>query len=109
MARRSNRGWIAHAAYLAEATLLLRWFARPPVDHLHAHFATNTAFIAMLCRVMGGPPYSFTVHGPDDFDRAHILGLPEKIAHAKVVFSVSHYGVSQLCAGAITGIGARSM
>lgn len=96
LARRSNRGWIAHAAYLAEAALLLRWFTRRPVDHLHAHFATNTAFIAMLCRVMGGPPFSFTVHGPDDFDRAHILGLPDKIARAKVVFSVSHYGVSQL-------------
>jgi colanic acid/amylovoran biosynthesis glycosyltransferase len=96
MARRSDRGVIAHVAYLAEAALLLRWFTRRPVDHLHAHFATNTALIAMLCRVMGGPPYSFTAHGPDDFDRAHMLGLPEKITRAKVVFSVSHYGVSQL-------------
>jgi glycosyltransferase involved in cell wall biosynthesis len=96
MARRSNRGVIAHVAYLAEAAVLLRWFTRRTVDHLHAHFATNTALIAMLCRAMGGPPYSFTAHGPDDFDRAHMLGLPEKIARAKVVFSVSNYGVSQL-------------
>jgi glycosyltransferase involved in cell wall biosynthesis len=93
---RSDRGLIAHLAYLAEAALLLRWLVRRPVDHLHAHFATNTASIAMLCRMLGGPPYSFTAHGPDDFDRAHLLGLEQKIARAKVVFSVSSFGRSQL-------------
>ncbi|HUB82398.1 MAG TPA: glycosyltransferase family 4 protein [Bryobacteraceae bacterium] len=96
LGHRSDRGWLAHIAYLAEAALLVRCFDRNPVDHLHAHFATNTAFIAMLCRIMGGPAYSFTAHGPDDFDRAHLLGLSEKIARAKAVFSVSQYGRSQL-------------
>jgi colanic acid/amylovoran biosynthesis glycosyltransferase len=96
LGRHGDRGLVAHLAYLAEAALLLRWLARKPVDHLHAHFATNTTSIAMLCRTMGGPPYSFTAHGPDDFDRAPSLGLDRKIAGAKVVFSVSYYGRSQL-------------
>ena len=95
-ARRSDRGLLTHVAYLAEAAVLLRCFIARPVDHLHAHFAANTASIAMLCRLLGGPSYSFTAHGPDDFDRAHLLGLEEKIACAKVVFSVSYYGRSQL-------------
>ena len=93
---RSSRGFLAHLAYLAEACALLRCLARRPVDHLHAHFANNTASIAMLCRMMGGPSYSFTAHGPDDFDYAPLLGLEEKIARAKAVFSVSHFGRGQL-------------
>lgn len=94
--RRSDRGVVAHIAYLAEASLLLQRVARAHVDHVHAHFAANTASIAMLCRMMGGPPYSFTAHGPDDFDRARLLGLQDKIARARFVFSVSSYGRSQL-------------
>jgi colanic acid/amylovoran biosynthesis glycosyltransferase len=93
---RSDRGFLAHVAYVAEASALLRCLTRRPVDHLHAHFANNTASIAMLCRIMGGPSYSFTAHGPDDFDRAPLLGLEEKIARAKVVFSVSYFGRGQL-------------
>ena len=93
---RSDRGMIANLVYLAEASVLLHWLVERPVDHLHAHFATNTASIAMLCHMMGGPPYSFTAHGPDDFDRAHLLGLEAKIARAKAVFSVSYFGRSQL-------------
>ena len=30
----------------------------------------------MLTRVLGGPPYSFTVHGPDEFEKP--MGLEEK-------------------------------
>lgn len=93
---RSDRGLLVHFAYLAEASVLLRCFEKENVDHLHAHFATNTASIAMLCHAMGGPPYSFTAHGPDDFDRARQLGLEQKIARARFVLSVSYFGRSQL-------------
>lgn len=93
---RGYRGVVAHLAYLAEAALLLKLLRQRGVRHVHAHFATNTAFIAMLCRMLGGPPYSFTAHGPDDFDLAYGLALDEKIARAKVVFSISHYGRTQL-------------
>jgi glycosyltransferase involved in cell wall biosynthesis len=92
----SDRGLIRHLAYLVEACVLLRWFARVRVDHVHAHFATNPAAVAMLCRMLGGPRYSFTVHGPDDFDRARSLSLPEKIGRARFVITVSSYGRSQL-------------
>lgn len=93
---RSDRGVARSIAYLAEACVLLRWFRQSQIDHLHAHFGTNPAAVAMLCRVLGGPPYSFTAHGPDEFDRAPSLALNEKIARAAFVLSVSSYGCSQL-------------
>ena len=30
---------------------------------------TNWTTVAMLCRVLGGPSYSFTAHGPEEFDK----------------------------------------
>ncbi len=94
--RGSDRGVLVHLIYLVEACVLLRWFTQERVDHVHAHFATNPAAVAMLCHVLGGPPYTFAAHGPDDFDRARFLGLTEKISRARFVISVSSYGRSQL-------------
>jgi glycosyltransferase involved in cell wall biosynthesis len=94
--RRSDRGVIVHLAYLAEACVLARWLAADPVEHLHAHFGTNSATVAMLCHEMGGPAFSFTVHGPEEFDRATVLGLDEKIARARFVVAVSEFGRGQL-------------
>lgn len=64
--------------------------------HLHAHFGTNPATVAMLCRRLGGPPYSFTVHGPEEFEKAPLLGLGEKIARAAFVIAISDFGRGQL-------------
>jgi glycosyltransferase involved in cell wall biosynthesis len=64
---------------------------------VHAHFGTNPATVALLCRALGGPPWSFTVHGPEEFDRPEQLGLGEKIARAAFAVAVSDFGRSQLC------------
>jgi glycosyltransferase involved in cell wall biosynthesis len=97
LGRRSERGVLRHLAYLAEACLLVRWLrAESNVQHLHAHFGTNSAAVAMLARLLGGPPYSFTVHGPEEFDHPVELALPEKIRHAAAVVAVSSFGRSQL-------------
>jgi glycosyltransferase involved in cell wall biosynthesis len=97
LARTGERGLTVHLTYLAEACLLRRWLRAGDVAHLHAHFGTNPAAVAMLCRILGGPPYSFTVHGPDEFDRACSLGMEAKTRHAAFVVAISHYGRSQLC------------
>jgi hypothetical protein len=78
LGRRSDRGLARHFAYLAEACVLLGMARKQHIDHVHAHFGTNPTAVAMLCRRMGGPPYSFTVHGPDEFDKATILGFASK-------------------------------
>ena len=53
--------------------------------------------VAMLCRELGGPTFSFTVHGPEEFDKPEFLGLREKIRRAAFVVAVSSFGRGQLC------------
>lgn len=93
---RSDRGLLRHLAYLAEAAVLARWLEQDHVDHVHAHFGTNSAAVALLCHALGGPSYSFTVHG-SEFDKPEFLGLGEKIRHAAFAVAVSSYGRAQLC------------
>ncbi len=93
---RSHRGVLRHLAYLAEACVLSRWLRRDGVEHVHAHFGTNSAMVALLCHQLGGPPYSFTVHGPEEFDRPEALGLAEKVRHAAFTVAVSSFGRAQL-------------
>ncbi|HEX3698273.1 MAG TPA: glycosyltransferase family 4 protein [Polyangia bacterium] len=97
LGRRSERGFLRHFIYAAEACVLLRWLRRAGgVTHLHAHFGTNSAAVAMFARILGGPPYSFTVHGPEEFDSPQALSLAEKIERASAVIAVSSFGRSQL-------------
>jgi colanic acid/amylovoran biosynthesis glycosyltransferase len=93
---RSDGGLLKHLAYFTEACLLRAWLSRTDVSHVHAHFGTNAAAVAMLCRRLGGPTYSFTVHGPDEFDRVTQMALREKIADAKFVAAISSFCRSQL-------------
>lgn len=86
-----------HLVYLLEAAHLARRCDDVGTKHLHAHFGTNSATVAMLARVMGGPRYSFTVHGPEEFDAPAALSLGDKIAQAAFVVAVSSFGRSQLC------------
>jgi len=85
-----------HAAYLGEAARLKILCAERGVDHVHAHFGTNSTTVAALCHALGGPRYSFTAHGPEEFDRPDELGLAAKIAGASFVVGVSSFGRSQL-------------
>jgi colanic acid/amylovoran biosynthesis glycosyltransferase len=91
-----DRGLLIHLAYLAEACVLLGWAKDANISHIHAHFAFNPTTVAMLCHVLGGPTYSFTVHGPEEIDRAIILSLEEKIKRATFVAPISSYCKSQL-------------
>jgi colanic acid/amylovoran biosynthesis glycosyltransferase len=95
MARQTDRPFAYHLAYLAEACKVLPWLKIKQIEWLHAHFGTNSAEVAMLTHSLGGPPYSFTAHGPEEFMRP--VGLPEKIRRAAFVIAISSFGKSQLC------------
>ncbi|MEH3159094.1 MAG: glycosyltransferase [Sphingomonas taxi] len=92
----SPKALVRHAAYLGEAAWLVRRFRATPVDHLHAHFGTNPAMVARLARRLGGPPYSFTIHGPDEFDQPDALDLHGKVAEARAVMVISSFCRSQV-------------
>ncbi|MFW8635520.1 glycosyltransferase family 4 protein [Cribrihabitans pelagius] len=96
LARTSERGLMRHLVYLGEAAHVQQRCAREGVQHMHAHFGTNAAAVAMLAAALGGPSYSFTVHGPEEFDAPRALSLGEKIRRAAFTVAVSSFGRSQL-------------
>lgn len=87
---------IRACAYFAEAALLARRLEAEGVSHLHAHFGTNPAMVARLVARLAPVTYSFTAHGPDEFDAPRGLDLPGKIAEAAFVIGVSSFGRGQL-------------
>ncbi len=94
--RRHPRGQFAHLYYLAEACLLRRWLSEKPVDHVHAHFGTNSATVACLANVLGAPGYSFTFHGPEIFESISHHGLRQKLHRARFAVAISYHGMSML-------------
>ncbi|PKO93512.1 MAG: colanic acid biosynthesis glycosyltransferase WcaL [Betaproteobacteria bacterium HGW-Betaproteobacteria-1] len=96
MSHRTDRPWPFHLVYLAEACRIVPWMQSFGASHVHAHFGTNSAEVVMLARFLGGPAYSFTVHGPEEFDKPQFLKLREKVRHAAFVVAISSYGRSQL-------------
>lgn len=96
LGRRADRAWPYHLVYLAEACQVLQWLQAGQAQHVHAHFGTNSTEVVMLANMLGGPAYSFTVHGPEEFDKPQFLHLGEKVRRAAFVAAVSSYGRSQL-------------
>jgi colanic acid/amylovoran biosynthesis glycosyltransferase len=90
-------GRLRHLIYLIEAAYLARRCRDLGLRHLHAHFGTNSATVAMLAHCLGGPRYSFTVHGPEEFDAPLALSLRQKIENAAFVVAITSFGRSQLC------------
>lgn len=96
MGRHADRPLPYHLIYLAEACRIVPWMKAFGASHVHAHFGSNSAEVVMLAHVLGGPSFSFTTHGPEEFDKPVFLGLPEKIRRAAFVIAISSYGKSQL-------------
>jgi glycosyltransferase involved in cell wall biosynthesis len=96
MGWRAERPLPYHLAYLAEACRIVPWLRASGAAHVHAHFGTNAAEVAMLVHALGGPRYSFTVHGPTEFDRPQFLGIAEKVRRSAFVVAISSYCRSQL-------------
>ena len=96
MSRTSDRGLLRHLAYLAEACLVRDLALVHGCEHVHVHFGTNAAAVARLARILGAPPYSVTMHGPDEFDAPVALGVREKVRDAAFTVAISEFGAAQL-------------
>lgn len=67
---------------------------RAGIQHLHAHFASAPASVALTAAHLAGISFSFTVHAYDIFiDR---LLLPVKLAAAAFVASISRFNIGYL-------------
>lgn len=95
--RGSEAGLLKHLIYFLEAAQITRRLGELRIDRMHAHFGTNAATVAMLAAEMSGKPFSFTVHGPEEFDKPAAIALPLKLQKADFAVAISSYGRSQLC------------
>ncbi len=95
LSRRSDGRVVAHLGHLALACVLLPRLSRVRATHLHVHFGSNAADVALLCRCLGGPPYSLTVHGPEEW-AAPQRSLTDKIAAAAFVVGISAFTLARL-------------
>lgn len=93
---KADRSLPYHLIYLIEACQVFWWTKSYGAGHIHAHFGSNSAEVVMLTHALGGPTYSFTVHGPEEFDKPQLLKLSDKIQNAAFVVAISSYGRSQL-------------
>lgn len=96
VARGADRGKARHLAYLVEACVLRWWLTECGATHLHVHFGTNPAAVAMICHALGGPAWSFTAHGPEEFERGDGIALRPKIAAAAFVVGISDFAIQEL-------------
>jgi colanic acid/amylovoran biosynthesis glycosyltransferase len=96
MARRSNRGLVRVFGWLCEACWLRRRLRRSGVQHVHAHFGTNSASVAMFVETLGGPTWSFTAHGTETFEDPQEVSIEIKLQRASFAIAVSEWGRAQL-------------
>jgi glycosyltransferase involved in cell wall biosynthesis len=82
--------------YYAEAVILSQWLQSRSLNHLHVHFATQAATVALILTHIVPIGLSITVHGPDEFFDVPGHFLPEKIAASRFVACISFFARSQL-------------
>jgi colanic acid/amylovoran biosynthesis glycosyltransferase len=57
---------------LASAIDLTQWSHQRRIDHIHVHSCAEAAHVVALAHLLGGPPYSLTLHGDlDVYGRDH--------------------------------------
>jgi colanic acid/amylovoran biosynthesis glycosyltransferase len=93
---REGRGLIRHLAYFVEACFFCEAIRGRDIEHLHVHFGTNPTSVALLANRLQDIPFSFTVHGPDEFDAPVQHALARKVAAASFVVAISHFTSAQL-------------
>jgi colanic acid/amylovoran biosynthesis glycosyltransferase len=82
-----------HLAYFAEAVLVGRYMRQLGISHVHASFSATVALITSRTFPV---TMSFGVYGFGELHDPAATHLPERIAGAKFVRSISRYGRGQL-------------
>ncbi len=92
----SPRSIAYHFFYFIEAVVLGDWMRREHLEHVHVHFATPAATVAMIAKQSFPVEFSMTVHGPDEFYEVERYHLAEKIRQARFICTIGQYCRSQL-------------
>lgn len=93
-------GALSHPRFpslLAEAVHLRGRCAELGTKHIHAHFATDAAIVAMLVHDLGGPTYSLTLHAKDIYrDTVDRAILDRLVARSSFSVTVCDANVAHL-------------
>lgn len=81
--------------YFAVSPLAAWHFLFGGIEHVHAHFANAAGTVAMMAARLAGISFSFTFHSYYEGFIDNLL-LPEKLAQAAVVVSISRYYIGLL-------------
>lgn len=96
MSWRGGKGVAHHLAWVAEAEVLVERMKTAGVTHVHVHFGTNCAAVALFAKIMGGITYSITMHGPEEWDRSEAISLEDKYNNALFLTPVSEFARCQI-------------
>lgn len=94
--RRLSRAGFANVGHLLLACRLVEEMRAAGIGCLHVHFAMTSAVVAMLARHLGGPPWTLTVHGPEEFDPERAGVLSDMVRSATAVVAVSEWAASHV-------------
>ncbi len=77
---------------LVRAFEVLRWVEENRLAHVHVHFGTSEATVALMAKVLGGLSYSLTLHAFDIFrDNVDRPLLTEKINQSTFTVTVTEF------------------
>jgi colanic acid/amylovoran biosynthesis glycosyltransferase len=95
---RGARAALLHFFYFAEGILLWDRCRRLGIRHVHVHFANAASAIALLGARFApeGMTWSFTMHGPTEFDDVTAYALADKVREAAWVACIGDFARSQL-------------
>ena len=98
MASRSTRGFARSISCVPYALVLLKRLRSLGVRHVHGHFGTNSAAVVRVLHALGGPTYSFTVHGPSELEPPSAWSTREKVSDACFVVGISQFTKDKILA-----------
>lgn len=84
-------GHARQVAYLIEAMVLARFLDRSGATRIHNQLGMASASVSLYASVLAGIPFSFTLHGPDDFLEGPSRQMAAKIASADFVACISAF------------------
>lgn len=81
---------------IAAAKYFSKIMGKLDLDILHAHFADESAYTAMLISKLTGIPFTFTGHAFDIFINPDVKALRERMENASAVITPSYYNKNYL-------------
>ncbi|MDE3270649.1 glycosyltransferase family 4 protein [Pseudoalteromonas sp. G4] len=82
--------------YFIEAICLAGRFKAEKLKHIHAHFGTNSADVAMFSSKLLNVGFSFTIHGADELDNFEEYSIRQKVNQAEKTFCICSYLAAQV-------------